>query len=186
MVLAERHSPVAFQLCAAQDDAALTNAMRETLGLALPAAPGSATGSNGARALWLGPGRWQVSSATEPAAEFEDRLRQGLRGTSGHLLDVSHARAVIRMSGPQVREVLAKGCPLDFDVDAFPPGGCCSSTLGGIGALIHHTEDAASWDVSVGRSFGPSFWEWLTDAAAEFGYRVEEPRGGAVGASTSR
>jgi len=35
--------------------------------------------------------------------------------------------------------------------------------------------DATTWDFYVPRSYARHFWEWLTDAASEFGGEVLEP-----------
>ena len=43
-----------------------------------------------------------------------------------------------------------------------------------IGVLIHRRE-AEVFDLFVFRGFALSFWEWLTDAALEYGYQVADP-----------
>ena len=45
-----------------------------------------------------------------------------LSGTHHLAVDVSDARAVFRIAGPQVREVLAKLCPVDLSPAVFQPG----------------------------------------------------------------
>jgi sarcosine oxidase subunit gamma len=120
--------------------------------------------------LWTGPGQWlAVSDTLEPpalVAMLEDMLAPGGATVS----DLSHARMVLRVSGVNWRDLLAKGCPAD--VDAMAPGDCLLSLLGHFNVLVHCLA-ADSCDLYVFRSFGLSLWEWLTDAAEEFGYYVQ-------------
>jgi sarcosine oxidase gamma subunit len=44
--------------------------------------------------------------------------------------------------------------------------------LADVSVLIHALADGERFDLYGGRSYGVHLWEWLTQAAAEFGYRV--------------
>ena len=85
--------------------------------------------------------------------------------------DVGQGRLVLRLTGPRVRDILAKGCPLDLHASAFPTGHCAESLIGHIGVTIDCTADE-TFDLYVNRSYAAFFWEWLTRAAMEYGYRV--------------
>jgi len=43
---------------------------------------------------------------------------------------------------------------------------------GHVNALINYIDDEPTFDLYVLRSYAVSFWEWTTDAAREFGYKV--------------
>ncbi len=97
-------------------------------------------------------------------------LEQRLSASDATVSDLSHARTVLRVSGPAWKDLLAKGCPAD--IDAMAPGDCVASLLSHFTVVIHCVaEDSA--DVYVFRSFGASLWEWLRRGAEEFGYTVE-------------
>jgi len=80
--------------------------------------------------------------------------------------------------------VLAKGLALDLHPQAFPPLRVAQSAVHGVGVIVRrlspdkHGADKLggdSFDLYVYRGFALSFWEWLTAAAAETGYRVDPP-----------
>lgn len=142
-------------------EAALAVAVRDKLGLTLDARANRASVARDAVALWLGPQRWLI----EAKAAFS------VAGDQIAFVELDHARCVVRLSGPNARDVLAKGCQLDLHPVAFTAGACAQTTLFHTMTLIHAVADA-TFDVYVPRSFGQSFWEQLTDAAGEFGYRV--------------
>ena len=67
---------------------------------------------------------------------------------------------------------MAKGCTLDFHASRFSAGHCAQTSLGHVNALINYIDDEPTFDLFVLRSYAVSFWEWTTDAAQEFGYKV--------------
>jgi methylglutamate dehydrogenase subunit D len=92
-------------------------------------------------------------------------------GTSASVIDQSHGRVVLRVSGPKVRAVLAKGTPVDLHKDHFPIGKSAMTTMAHVG--VHLTRSAEDeFTLSVFRGFSEHFWEWLTMAAAEYGCEI--------------
>ena len=122
--------------------------------------------------LWLGPHEWLVVTPDRRAERIERTLRDALEGQHAALTDVSHARSVLVLSGPDARAVLAKGCPLDFHPRVFGPGRCAQSRLAKCQVLIHQTDAAPAFDIYVQRSFAEYAWTWLEDAGQEFGVRI--------------
>ena len=122
--------------------------------------------------LWLGPDEWLVVTPDRRLQRIERALRDALEGQHAALTDVSHSRAVVVLSGPHAREVLAKGCTLDLHPRVFGPGRCAQSRLAKCQALIHHTTDAPEFEIHVQRSFAQYAWTWLEDAGQEFGVRI--------------
>ena len=120
--------------------------------------------------IWNGPGKWlSVSTEREPAA-FVAELRSRLKASDATVTDLSHARTIVRISGNRVCDVLCKGCPADLE--GLSNGDAVATQIGSLSTLIHCREAGAVFDLYVFRSFGQSFWEWLTDAALEYGYTV--------------
>jgi sarcosine oxidase subunit gamma len=85
------------------------------------------------------------------------------------VVDLSHARAVLRLEGGAVRDVLAKGCPLD--VDGLATGDCAATVVGHFNVTLHCVGEGVV-DVYVARSFAASFGEWVLNAGAEFGIDI--------------
>ena len=119
----------------------------------------------------IGPGQWLASAEGAEAAGFANRLR-GRIGLFAAVTDQSDARLVLRLRGPRVREVLAKGVPVDLHPKAFKPGDVANTVVAHIGVQIDMLDAAPVYQLTAPRSTAGSFWSWLTASAAEFGYEV--------------
>ena len=101
-------------------------------------------------------------------------LKQEL-GTLASVIDQSHGRVIICISGSKARAVLAKGTPIDLHSDEFPVGRCAITQMAHVSAHLVRT-GADAFELSVFRGFAESFWEWLTIQSEEFGYVVTQTR----------
>lgn len=81
--------------------------------------------------------------------------------------DQTHGRVRIMISGPQVRDVLAKGAMIDLADGVFVVGASAMTQIGHIGAMITRTDDDC-FEIMVLRSFAVSLWHELHQMAAEF------------------
>jgi sarcosine oxidase subunit gamma len=72
--------------------------------------------------LWMSPDELLVLVPYTNATAATEKLAKALKGTHHLVVNVSDARAVIRLSGPEWREVLARLTPADLHPDAFGPG----------------------------------------------------------------
>jgi sarcosine oxidase subunit gamma len=173
--LAERRGLALLHLAGRGDDEAFRAAVKGCLGCDAPATPNTTAAAGDRCLLWLAPTRWLVVSERDAPEDLERDLGAALAGLSGAVTDVSSGRTVIRVAGRNARDLLAKGCPLDFHGARFKPGDCAQSILGTINVLLHATDDGAAIDLYCARGFALSMWQWLTDAAGEFGTRVDDP-----------
>jgi heterotetrameric sarcosine oxidase gamma subunit len=98
-------------------------------------------------------------------------LRRVIPPAVGAVTSLSHSRTRIVIEGACAHDVLQKGIPLDFDPDAFRVDQAALSGLHHTPILIHRA-GAGRYEIYAMRSFALSVWEWLTDAALEFGYDV--------------
>lgn len=120
-------------------------------------------------AYWcVAPGRWWAVAQTGRAAGIADKVAGKLGGT-GYVSDQSQARALIRVTGPRVLDVLAKGCSLDLA--GFGPSACAQTQIAHISAAIAATD--GGFDLLVPSGFAQDFWEWLETAAGEFSTQVK-------------
>ena len=78
---------------------------------------------------------------------------------------------IIRIAGPKLHNVLAKGTSVDLNADEFPVGKSAVTQMAHVGVHLTRT-GADSFELSVFRGFSESFWGWLTQQAEEFGYQV--------------
>jgi sarcosine oxidase, subunit gamma len=83
---------------------------------------------------------------------------------------VSAQRTTIRLSGPDARDVLAKGCSLDLHPTVFRKGTAAQTMLGQAGVVLIALDDAGTdYRILVRSSFARYLADWLIDAAEEFG-----------------
>lgn len=148
----------------------LDRILSELLGAKPPRTPTVSQGRN-ARLIWSGPDRWLFAS------ESGEVMRQVITKLAGAaaVSDQSDARAVLRLWGPQVRNVLAKGCLIDLHPRAFRPGDVALTSIAHIGVQLWQIDDGPTYDLAVFRSMAMSFWSWFQASAAEYGYEVAVP-----------
>ena len=145
------------------------------LGFDLPTEPNTSAAKDDLLALWLGPDEWQI--VTPPAAQTQllDSLESAFNGMHVAVTDVTGGQAVITVSGPRARDVLAKGCPLDLHPSIFKPSHCAQTLLAKANVLIRCVDDSPpSFELIVRRSFAEYTALWLNDAALEYGVAVVE------------
>jgi heterotetrameric sarcosine oxidase gamma subunit len=154
----------------------LRTRVQERFGLRLPmAAQHSEDDSNpnpdGLGFVWAGPGRWLAKTAAQSGAALETTLRNELSGLAS-IINQTDGRCVFRISGPSLREVLAKGVPLDLDPQAFGPGDTALTLVGHVSVHFWQLDRVPTYEFAVPRSFAASFCEWLFAAAASHGVVV--------------
>ena len=169
VALADRSARARFNLRLDPKDADALTAVGAVLGGSLPRTPNTAaTTVNGKTLLWLGPDEWLVTSPAEEGAQLDDTLRGRLDGRHHALTDVSAMYATLALSGPRAREVLMKGCRLDLHPRAFKPNTCVQTALAKANVILHQTDDAPSYEITVRNSFSVYLATWLLDAMAEY------------------
>ena len=169
--LSERHPLSIVQIEARADGAdSVADAAEALIGIRPSRAFNAATGDGRPRLLSTGPARWLV---IEPESrDLHALLAGGLAASGAAVVDLSHGRTVLRLSGRDARTVLMKGTGIDLHPRAFAPDACAQTTLFGLAVLIDCRDDAPTYDVYVARGFAEHLWEALADAAAEYGLRV--------------
>jgi sarcosine oxidase subunit gamma len=153
-------------------DPAFAAAAKKALGFAPPANPNTVDGKRDRYALWLGPDEWLVVGAPGTEGRLVAGLRSALEGVVSAVTDVSEGRTVIRLTGHRARDVIAKGCPIDFHPRAFGPGRCAQSRYARALVILHQLDDAPTFDVYVERSFADYLWRMIEDASLEYGFAV--------------
>ena len=118
------------------------------------------------RILWTGPNACLVMSKKENILK---NIKQNCGNENFAITDISHSRTVIQIKGLQSKELLKKGCPINFN--ELEKNNCVGSIFHGITFIIDFVEDEPqTFNLIILRSFGESFYHHITDAALEFGY----------------
>jgi methylglutamate dehydrogenase subunit D len=149
----------------------VTDSVASLAGCAPPQGRDGSSGGPEGAILALAPGRLLVESRDPRLAE---RLADQIGPDLGAVTDLSHARIAIRIAGPRAAWVLSKGMAIDFHPKAFSSMKVAQSAIHEVGVVLRRLSPE-SFDLYVYRGFALSFWEWLTEAAAETGYRVDPP-----------
>ncbi|MFO1541586.1 MAG: sarcosine oxidase subunit gamma [Chloroflexota bacterium] len=156
----------AVDLRADPADGALCARLAGALGFALPTQPNTAAGDpDGRHALWLGPDEWLVVGPAGTAPAIEAALRGAAEGAFVTATDVSANRTAIELAGPDAREILASGMPIDLHPRAFGPGSCAQTLLSRVGLIVHQVADEPRYRLWVRPSFARYLAAWLADAA---------------------
>jgi len=147
-------------------DPAFVDAFEGVVGCSPPAAPNTVARSAAYDVLWLGPDEWLVRS-NEPlqAGVLEPKLGQAITGAYAAAVDVGSGYTVVEISGERVRDVLARGCPLDLHPRVFKAGQCVQSHYFKASIVLVLT-GVDRFEIVVRRSFADYFCRIMLDAAA--------------------
>ena len=172
VVLAELGQVALASVIARKGKAAQANeACRRSFGVELPRVPRRVEGRD-IELLWTGPGQWMALLRRDlPPGELEARLAAVFAGLAS-VAEQSDGRSIIRVAGPKARDALAKGLPIDLHPRAFRPGDTALTVAALIGVQIWQVDDVPTYEIAVFRGFARSFWHFLTESAAEFGYEI--------------
>lgn len=141
------------------------------LGAPLPKTLSETVAVGAGRVFRTGPEQFWIVGPTENGDGAEAQLRRAIPPAVGAVTSLSHSRTRIVIEGSCARDVLRKGIPLDFDPDVFRVDQAAFTGLHHTPILIHRA-GADHYEIYAMRSFALSVWEWLTDAALEFGYDI--------------
>jgi len=118
------------------------------------------------RILWSAPSTWLVISRRENIVEI---IKDKCNSDNFAITDISHSRAIIQIKGLQAKDILKKGCPLNFN--EFENNNCAGTVFHGINIVVDFVDNNPdTFSLFTLRSFGESFYHHITDAALEFGY----------------
>ncbi|WP_323120174.1 sarcosine oxidase subunit gamma [Burkholderia alba] len=147
-------------------DGAFVSAFEQVVGCRPPARPNTVARSADYDVLWLGPDEWLVrSNGPVAASQLEAKLAQAVQGAYAAAVDVGSGYTVVEISGDKVRDVLARGCPLDLHPRGFGVGQCAQSHYFKASVVLVPTGDA-TFEIVVRRSFADYFCRMMLDAAA--------------------
>lgn len=154
------------------DDTKFMAAAKSVLGTALPTDPRTSVTKSDTTILWFSLDHWLIVSPRARTAKLIDALRKKTQGQFVFACDVSDARAVIRIEGDGVREVLMKGTSVDLTSPQISTGTVRRMLFAEVAAACHVVDgDAGTFDLYVFRSTADHVWEWLL-ATARSGARV--------------
>ena len=109
-------------------------------------------------------GQWFVAGDEPLVPASLDALAAALAGKA-YVMDQSHGRVRIGVSGRSSRALLSKGTAVNLDPGVFPEGHSAMTMVGHLSVQIVRIGDD-SFELTVLRSFAESLWDELTHMAA--------------------
>ena len=136
-------------------------------GLKLKDEPLRVISNNETRILWNGPKNWLLVSTKK---DLLNNILQIFKETDFAVTDLSHSKAIIEIEGKDVKEVLKKGCPFNFNT--LETNNSINSTYNGIAFTVDMLDNnPEKVRLFALRSFGESLYHSITDASLEFGFK---------------
>ena len=162
-------------------------AMAKALGVPFGRAGREGGGAYGPEGVWLvvgsGPGEWHVLAPPGAAAAVTDWLATVAADAAGDefvsVTDLTHGRALVRVTGPDAADLLARLCGADLEDDMAPDGAALRSGVAGVATDIIRDDtmiDGAgvpSYLLHCERSSGQYLFGALVSAGEELGIGVD-------------
>ena len=123
--------------------------------------------NNDTRILWNGPKNWLLVSTKK---DLLKSITETFKESDFAVTDLSHSRAIIEIEGQEIKEVLKKGCPFNFNI--LKKNNSINSSFNGLAFTVDMTDDNPNRiRLFALRSFGESLYDSITDASLEYGYK---------------
>jgi heterotetrameric sarcosine oxidase gamma subunit len=173
------HTPLAKVQLRAPWNGAMAKALGVPFGRAgrEPAVP------DGPENAWLvvgsGPGEWLVLAPPGTAAQVADWLGTVAADAAADefvtMVDLTHGRALVRITGPDAAGLLARLCGADLHDDMAPDGAALRSAVAGVAADIIRDDQAGvpSYLLHCERSSGQYLFGALVSAGESLGIGVD-------------
>ncbi|MGY9046609.1 hypothetical protein P775_27440 [Puniceibacterium antarcticum] len=144
-------------------DEGFAKAVSDVTGLALPGQRGVVSGGD-STLVWMSPDELLLLCPHGDTSDRVAKLTAALGDTHALVVDVSDARAIFTLSGPQLREVVAKLAPVDMSPAAFQPGTVRRTRFAQVAAAVW-LSDAETAQIICFRSVAPYMFALLCNAA---------------------
>ena len=119
------------------------------------------------RILWNGPKNWLLISTKK---DLLKNILKNFKETDFSITDLSYSKAIIEIEGKEVKEVLKKGCPFNFNT--LEKNNSINSIYNGIAFTVDMMNGSPDKvRLFALRSFGESLYHSITDASLEFGFK---------------
>jgi heterotetrameric sarcosine oxidase gamma subunit len=150
-------------------------AMAKTLGMPF----GRAARDPGELLIGAGPGEWLVLAPVGTAPQVVKRLEAAAAESAPEefvtVIDLTHGRALVRVTGAQAPDLLARLCPVDLDDDMTPNGSAFRSAMAGVATDVIRDDSGGtlSYLLHCERSSGQYLFDVLLSAGESFGISID-------------
>jgi sarcosine oxidase subunit gamma len=149
-------------------DAGFVASVEQELGQPLPVKPNTMSAGQ-YHVCWLGPDEWLIVTPVATATKLAGRLEQALSSSHAAVNGSSGGQIALMLQGAKCRELLAMGCPREFQV-----GHCAQTGLARANVLVALVDDAPTFMIVVRRSFSDYLCRWLSHAGRDTGILFQD------------
>jgi len=162
------HSPLAKVGVRAAPESGLSGVLGVGFGRACRDAHGSLV-------IGSGPAEWLLLAAPGTAPRLVDRMREAIGSEFASVLDLTHARALIRLTGLDSARLLAKVCAIDLHDDTTPDGAALRTSVAELVTDLVREDDGGirSYWLHCEWSSGQYLFDALSAAGKEFAIEVD-------------
>jgi heterotetrameric sarcosine oxidase gamma subunit len=122
-----------------------------------------------------GPGEWLLLAAPGTSKEVAGRVEGVPDEGLVSVFDVTHGRALIRITGARTPDLLAKVCGIDLSEEVTPDGAAFRSSVAKLvtDVVRDDLDGERSYLLHCERSSGQYLFDALLDAGDEFGIEID-------------
>lgn len=133
---------------------------------------------DGVLVVGSGPGEWLLIGRPGTAAQLLQQVHDQAGGEFVSAVDLTHGRALMRLTGAEAKSLLAKVCAVNLSDTVTPAGAAFRTSVAKISTDVVRDDAGAGGQLSYllhcERSSGQYLFDCLLDAGREFGI---EPAG---------
>ncbi len=135
----------------------------------------AARGVGGALVVGSAPGEWLLLDPPGQGAALIARIGGLAVGEFATAVDLTHGRALVRLTGSRSADVLAKVCGIDLADEVTPDGAALRSAVAGLATEIVRDDRPAgrSYLLHCERSAGQYLFDALLRSGAGFGIEID-------------
>jgi heterotetrameric sarcosine oxidase gamma subunit len=135
----------------------------------------AARDEHGTLVVGFGPGEWLLLVPPGTATEVADRVEAVPDDGLVSVVDVTHGRALMRISGARTADLLAKVCAIDLSEEVTPDGAAFRSSVAKLVTDVVRSDESGvrSYFLHCERSSGQYLFDALLDAGDEFSIEID-------------
>lgn len=135
----------------------------------------AARDEHGTLVVGSSPGEWLLIAPPGTGTEVTERIEAVSDDRPVSVINVTHGRALMRISGARTVNLLAKVCGIDLSEEVTPDGAAFRSSVAKLVTdVVRDDRDGVrSYLLHCDRSSGQYLFDALIDAGEEFGIEVE-------------
>ena len=139
------------------------------LSIITPVDPNTSSSNEKLNLLWLSPDEWFLYSNDKinlkDTNSLEDKLFNEISKVNlGSVINVTDQWVTINLKGDKIFELLASGCPFNFNSFKDSKGAVTQTILNHSDVIIHN-QNVNNINLFVRRSFSNHLWLWINDSA---------------------